>query len=200
MTDKEHPLFSDWDLRNIVLIKLHEIGYPLHWLSTILSAILENKVTTIARVYQSCPLNINELEQTHSPIQIDSALFLADLGTLVTMYQRIIPFGLVSCVRVLPPIDDIYEYNMYFSTMTNLISASNPVISILFFNLKLRNNLHSTFFTEDLRALFGANIHVADQDQETPQRRFVHKGLQIVSTYLCLKKTRGLHFGWIESI
>jgi len=166
-----------------VLVNLHEIGYPSHWLSTILSAILENKVITTARLHQSCPLDINELEKRHPPVCIDAAPFQADISTVVTMYQRIIPFGLVSSYEyLLPSIEDIYEYKMCFGPMTNLMTVSNPVISIMFFNPKLTTFSHSMSCMDDVRNLISSNIYVGDQDQMNPQRKLVHEGLQIVST------------------
>lgn len=98
-----------------ILVHLHEIGYPAHWLSDIVSMILSGRITTTARAPRSMPLSVKEVEKNFSNRVMCVKPFVAEFSTLATIWQRVLPFGLLTAHSRLPKIEDIKEFEVTFS-------------------------------------------------------------------------------------
>lgn len=72
--------------------RLHEIGYPKHWLSGILTDILLDKVVTSARPPNTSPLDIDEVRRERPPKRISILPFVHELSTLATIFRPCLPF------------------------------------------------------------------------------------------------------------
>ncbi|KAF2804582.1 uncharacterized protein BDZ99DRAFT_467273 [Mytilinidion resinicola] len=76
-----------------LLIHLSEIGYPAHWLASILSSILSGKIMTRARPPRSCPLSIAETT-ANRPVRTTTATpFVEDMRIQAAIRLPLMPFG-----------------------------------------------------------------------------------------------------------
>lgn len=152
------PANLTWFLR--VLMRLHEVGYPAHNLSNILTSILENRVQTNARIYSSCSLRNDEVETHYEHKRLSTAPFQHDLAVLISMWQKILPFGLLpNSLKSLILIDDISEYQMQVSLFM-YTAPLRPVLTIVFFDQKLFNSIKPDMpYPENLRGLLSSDSH-----------------------------------------
>ncbi|KAH9817400.1 hypothetical protein Tdes44962_MAKER05524 [Teratosphaeria destructans] len=84
---------------------LHDVGYPAHWLNETLSEMLTGRITTAVRPPRSEPLNIKEAQALWPAISQSTVPFVAELSTLLSIWQLALPFGLIACS--LPDIDKV---------------------------------------------------------------------------------------------
>ena len=152
-----------------ILTHLRRTGYPSHWISEVLTQIIENKVTTSARPPQTSPLDIKEAQTLNPPKKLSTIPFVTEMKTLATIFQPTLPFSLIT--DALPPPTNIFSYTTAISPPPH--TAANLPINILLFHHKkllksafgeivpwktppLRRALHPEFeghFDEKFRAL-----------------------------------------------
>ena len=119
-----------------VLQRLHESGYPRHWLATALANIVANTVTTSARPADTAPLEIEEARQDHPFRKVTTAPYAPEMSTLTTIFQPMLPFSIIS--SALPKPDDIHLYTISFSSLhVNYRHSQMPMFALVIFN----NNL-----------------------------------------------------------
>lgn len=135
---------KDRDLRNYVLVysplnltaflrlcgHLHNIGYPAHWISGVLEDICSGKITTKARPPRSEPLSIKEVKADMPALQQSTAPFVAELSTLLGLWQLALPFGVLS--TSIPRLDLIRNYNITFENVSDLIAEPAHFVLIIF--------------------------------------------------------------------
>ncbi|KXS97941.1 hypothetical protein AC578_3388 [Pseudocercospora eumusae] len=110
-----------------LLLHLHNVGYPSHWLSGIWTEILSGKITTSARPPKTEPLSLKEVK-TPMPVTDQSTKpFVAELSTLTTLWQPILPFTLPA--TNLPLLHEIHKYTIRFNSVSD--HASNIPTFIL---------------------------------------------------------------------
>ncbi|KAL8948848.1 MAG: hypothetical protein Q9183_007652, partial [Haloplaca sp. 2 TL-2023] len=95
-----------------ILIRLHQFGYPAHWLSEALVQILEGEVSTSARSPETSPLSIVEAQRTNPIERLKTAPFVMEMATLTAMFLAMLPFAVMT--NVLPDVGQIYEYSIAF--------------------------------------------------------------------------------------
>ena len=98
-----------------VLLRLHDSGYPRHWLATVLANIIANTVTTLARPAETALLEIEEARGDHPIRKVTTAPYTPELSTLTTIFQPMLPFSIIS--SALPKHDDIHLYTISFSSL-----------------------------------------------------------------------------------
>lgn len=113
-----------------LIIRLHEFGYPAHWLSGVLSVILSNQVHTTARFPRTSPLTVEESDQKHPRMHIDVAPFVPELGTLTAMWLSKLPFGIATPLTM-PKLTTIKRYTIRFTQVTDLEKNYEPRIPSL---------------------------------------------------------------------
>ncbi|CRG86658.1 RNA-directed RNA polymerase L [Talaromyces islandicus] len=141
---------SDNDMRNYVqpslnltcffrlLIHLHELGYPAHWLADVLSNILDNHVVTTARPPRSHPLRLQELsDHSNSPAEVCVGPFVSEMSTLTVLFQRILPFTPVS--NALPSVDMIHQYSMQLNWLELPKNNETASMVLFFFDLEIHS-------------------------------------------------------------
>lgn len=95
-----------------LLLHLHEIGYPPHWLAEILHKILD--------------------DQQHS------APFVAEMTTLAVLFERLLPFFPTTPARfTLPAPQDIYSYTAHLP----LLPETDAALTLIFFRQHLFHDL-----------------------------------------------------------
>lgn len=81
-----------------ILVHLYELGYPAHWLSEVVSTILSGTITTTARAPRTIPLSLKEAKQNFINRKMCVKPFVAEFCTLVTVWQCVLPFGLLTSI------------------------------------------------------------------------------------------------------
>ena len=116
-----------------VLLRLHESGYPRHWLATALANIIANTVTTSARPAETAPLEIEEARRDNPIRKVTTAPYAPEMSTLTTIFQPMLPFSTIS--SALPKPDDIHLYTISFSSLhINYHHDRMPVFALVFYN------------------------------------------------------------------
>ena len=121
-----------------LLRRLHEVGYPAHWLSQLLLRILANDVTTTARPPKSCPLSFQETKFSSPAKHFDLQPFLPEMSTLASIWQPILPFGIPSPLpspnennsknnssSTIPPLTSISQYHIRFTNLIHQIDKQD---------------------------------------------------------------------------
>ena len=137
--DWDHSINSPLNLTMFfrVLVMLHEVGYPSHWLSETVEQILEDRVTTCARPPQSSPLTIKE-SQTESPMKnLSTAPFVCEVSTLATLFEPTLPISIASAVK--PKLSSIYEYKIHLEPLY-VGEADLPVNILVFYDENLMDD------------------------------------------------------------
>ncbi|CAN9240073.1 unnamed protein product [Alternaria alternata] len=117
-----------------LIVRLHELGYPAHWLSEVISAILSNQVHTEARFPSTSPLTVEESGRKHSCMHIDIAPFIPEFSALTAMWMYELPFGIAAPLSI-PKLSSIKRYTIRFTDFTHLeknYQPSIPALTILF--------------------------------------------------------------------
>ena len=116
-----------------VLLRLHDSGYPRHWLATVLANIIANTVTTLARPTETAPLRIDEARRDHPLRKVTTAPYAPEMSTLTTIFQPMLPFPIIS--SALPKHDDIHLYTISFSSLhVDYHHDRMPIFALVFYN------------------------------------------------------------------
>jgi hypothetical protein len=101
-----------------LLLHLKGVGYPMHWLSEILTNIITNPLETRATHVKSVPVTVADAKQMFDksrPLQkISIKPFVADLTTLTSIWLPALAFGLFKGYELLPKPQDIRKYSIDF--------------------------------------------------------------------------------------
>jgi hypothetical protein len=101
-----------------VLLHLKEVGYPVHWLSEILTNIIMNPLETRASHIDFVPFTVTDakqmLEKSRPSQKISIKPFMADLTTLTSIWLPALSFGLFKGHELLPKPKDIRQYSINF--------------------------------------------------------------------------------------
>ncbi|KAK5131715.1 hypothetical protein LTR08_000603 [Meristemomyces frigidus] len=155
---------------------LHDIGYPAHWIGSVLSSILSGTITCKARPPRSDPLDILEVqnEARREAIEQCTAPFVAELSTLLSMWQQAgaLPFGILS--TALPDIELVHKYSVTFDAIPDLV-AETPSFVLLLFDAELLppgSNSIRKFLLSDEKA-----------DLSSRGKAIRERGLHVISTW-----------------
>ena len=141
-----------------LLMYLHRVGYPGHWLSDFLSRVLSGRMLSDVVPYQEMyPIPINERHRRVQPRRVRTDPWLVEFETIIATAYYAIPFPVASALpadfsrdardialweaRVQPPADFWHHPSMRYSTgdepraqllfyRADLVSASTPIDEI----------------------------------------------------------------------
>ena len=141
-----------------LLMYLHRVGYPGHWLSDFLSRVLSGRMLSDVVPYQEMyPIPINERHRRVQPRRVRTDPWLVEFETIIATAYYAIPFPVASALpadfsrdardialweaRVQPPADFWHHPSMQYSTgdepraqllfyRADLVSASTPIDEI----------------------------------------------------------------------
>lgn len=94
-----------------------QLGYPAHWLSALLTALLEGSITTTARAPRRLVLLRKDVDAVHPARKLCTKPWALELSVLVSLWQRVLPFGLVAPGRLIPRTQGIEEYTVELSAL-----------------------------------------------------------------------------------
>jgi hypothetical protein len=120
-----------------LLMHLRSIGYPSHWLSTVLGSILADNVSTSARPPVTCPLDIQEVNCHKPPKRITTSPYVAEMSTLTTLFLRLLPFAVYGSEVDIPSPQSIRECTVQFQKVDVLTDSNRPDFVLVFTKLSL---------------------------------------------------------------
>ncbi|KAI1480574.1 hypothetical protein F4774DRAFT_424825 [Daldinia eschscholtzii] len=95
-----------------LLVQMGELGYPGHWLSSIITSLSRGTVTTTARAPRSKLLEPSVVDKVYPSRTICVKPWSAELTTLIAQWRSLIPYTVVVPSGLLPPPEAIIEYSV----------------------------------------------------------------------------------------
>lgn len=117
--------------------QLRILGYPSHWMSECLTAIIENKVVTTFRPPDSSPTTSADVQLIHPMTNLSTAPFGNEMATLARLFEPLLPFALTS--DAIPKENDIYLYSFTLLNheRTSENSGDSVFLSLAFWDREL---------------------------------------------------------------
>lgn len=192
-------VFSPLNLTAFVrlLVRLVEMGYPAHWVSSIVEDILYNRVMTTTRPLENTPTRGLILKKEYPTKHVSTAPFIAEMEVLLCTWMRLLPFGVVSPAHIPRP-EKIFEYR--FSILNPIARDEfTNVLALVFYPESLFEKLIAT--SRGGRKTCFRNM-LAGTGPETPEKRRIREKVIMVSTFGWNAEDREvavrLKEGWIE--
>lgn len=175
-------LFPTLNLTNFfrLLIHLHEIGYPAHWLADVLAKILENQVVTTARPPRTLPLEVDEVSRRHPAAKLSTAPYILEMTTLTVLFQRILPFCPITTAS-LPSPGSIYSYSVRMRTVDFPMHGEMQALVLIFFRVRLPPRCPGT--ADDIHRYLDPSPE-KDKSFETPAMKEFRESGSVVITAL----------------
>lgn len=98
-----------------LLVHVADLGYPAHWLSALVNALLEGEIVTTARAPRRLVLRPEDVDAMHPSRKVCTKPWALELATLVSLWQGVLPFGLLAPARLVPQPGDVVEYTVSVS-------------------------------------------------------------------------------------
>jgi hypothetical protein len=92
-----------------LLLHLHDLGYPSHWLAEVLTNVLTDDVVTSARFPQKEITTTHHMDKRWPLERISTSAWFAEISTLATQFARTLPFALIVNPGILPEPQEIHE-------------------------------------------------------------------------------------------
>lgn len=168
-----------------LLLHLSNVGYPAHWLAGVVDNLLEGKITTTARPPRSDPMKIKETKAVMPALTQSVKPFVAELSTLASMWQPVLPFGFLS--THVPRRQDIRRYRLSFTNVSGEVDNVATFV-LAFFNTLMLPTQPS----------FRPLLLDDEQGQKDPQASALRKeGLHIVTTWEWSRSSKTATF-WLR--
>ncbi|KAL1970428.1 hypothetical protein VTN77DRAFT_4072 [Rasamsonia byssochlamydoides] len=178
----DHFLYPTLNLTNFfwLLIHLHEIGYPGHWLAEVLAKILEDQVVTTARPPRTLPLDVDEVSRRHPPAKLSTAPYIAEMSTLTVLFQRLLPFSLTTTAS-LPSPASIYSYSIRMREVSPPFNGEMAAMVLIFFRQHVHTRCPGTAL--DIHRLLDSSPEKDPGFETAAAREFREEGCVVVTTF-----------------
>lgn len=107
---------------------LRSLGYPTHWMSSVLIAVITNTVTTSSRPPRSIPQKPADVEKFHPNKPLVTSHLKDETATLVQLFSPLLPFSIPK--SLLPSLDTIYQYSIHFPHYNGMMPAPSCLILV----------------------------------------------------------------------
>lgn len=113
------PVYAPLNLTSPIrlMICMFEVGYPAHWLLRIFSCICTGTITTCVRPPTKRVSNPADVDATHSAREICVQPWVAEFTTLLSIWRRLVPFGIDLLSGSLVPLGTIFQYSITFPSI-----------------------------------------------------------------------------------
>lgn len=172
-----------------LLIHFHKMGYPAHWLSEILGNMLEGVITTMSRAPSQMVMTVKEALKSHPSISTCTNPWLAELSTFASIWQHLLPFGLLFNGNLLPALDSIKSYSIKLPPPPKEDCLARAVFALVFWDCS-RGSL-----PYDLRKILLDDEH---GDRSTSARSIRESGVHVLTTFKWLQEANTASF-WLRS-
>ncbi|KAI0904140.1 hypothetical protein F4823DRAFT_628872 [Ustulina deusta] len=167
-----------------------ELGYPSHWISSIVSAVASGEITTPARAPRKDDLTPGAINRTHDSKTICVRPWTDEFTSLAAMWRGVWPAGTLVLARdLLPPLGGISEYSIRFPDFT-ASDLNYPHFVLVFWNQRKYGDL-----PRNLRAVL---LDDEKGDTTTSARAIRTDGIKVLSTFSWVRKTNTAGF-WLRS-
>lgn len=100
-----------------LILQMHEVGYPAHWISGVLNTICEGTITTTTRAPRAEVVKPQDVEKVYLARNINVAPWKAEFTTLLSLWRHLFPFGISSISSfgskaAVAPVDGIFHYRI----------------------------------------------------------------------------------------
>ncbi|WDK21941.1 tetratricopeptide [Colletotrichum graminicola] len=119
-----------------IVVRLHEVGYPAHWLADVLASICEGSITTTARSPRKLVLHPNDLKTSYQQRKISLSPWKAEFTTLLSLWRRLLPFGIVTPPSTLVNPGEILECSISFPKFVEKLTRA-PHFNVMFINMAM---------------------------------------------------------------
>ncbi|KDN67994.1 putative tetratricopeptide [Colletotrichum sublineola] len=119
-----------------IVARLHEVGYPAHWLAGVLASICEGSITTTARFPRKLVLHPNDLETSYPQRRISLGPWKAEFTTLLSLWRRLLPFGIVTSAGTLVNPVEVLECSIVFPKFIEKYTRA-PHFNVAFINMTI---------------------------------------------------------------
>ena len=166
-----------------LLMHLHTIGYPAHWLGQVLANILKDDVVTSARPPIKCPIDLDECLKRRDMKKMSTSAFVAELSTLTAMFSRVLPFAVIVREGVIPHLENVRECTSRFKEDTGMPMQMMDAIRadwvLVFMNLRKMFKMKKTKdkFEEEVAA------KLRDVLMDETLLKQMERGIHVVSTW-----------------
>lgn len=96
-----------------LLVHVADLGYPAHWLSALVNALLEGEIVTTARAPRQLVLRPEDVDAMHPSWKVCTKPWALELATLVSLWQAVLPFRLLTPARLVSQPGDVVEYTVW---------------------------------------------------------------------------------------
>ncbi|KAK8115740.1 hypothetical protein PG984_012242 [Apiospora sp. TS-2023a] len=117
-----------------LLVHVSEIGYPAHWLSALVNNLLSGQVTTTARAPRRYVLRTRDVDKVYPAQKVSVEPWKMELAALISLWQPLLPFNLVTSSDMLAPAHEIHEYTVQFPDFFHRESPYVPHFMLVFWN------------------------------------------------------------------
>ncbi|KAK5656582.1 hypothetical protein OQA88_4561 [Cercophora sp. LCS_1] len=97
-----------------LIAHLADTGYPPHWLSGVLSGLASGEIATTARTPKQIVTTPADVDATCPLLKMAAAPWRTEFTTLLSIWSRLMPFGLIAPPTALVPLAEIGEYTVSF--------------------------------------------------------------------------------------
>ncbi|CAJ2499920.1 Uu.00g027730.m01.CDS01 [Anthostomella pinea] len=175
----------------VLIAHLHSVGYPGHWLSSVLEGIFEGTFTTTVRAPRQAVDDPGSVTNAYPSATISIKPWLAELATLGTIWQSLLPFGLLIPNSLLPSRDSIRKYTISFPP-GDVEAPHRPHFVLVFWSQAAAgapptsSGLRQTLLDDE------------QGDRSEKARSVRESGIRVLTTYKWVTKTATASF-WLRS-
>ncbi|KAI5369831.1 hypothetical protein Slin15195_G007090 [Septoria linicola] len=145
-------------------------------------------INTSARPPRTDPLALEEAQLEESSIDQSTAPFVAELTSLLGLWQIVLPFGLIS--QHVPPAQNVHQYSMRFTDFADIIAEPPAFVVVLF-----KVTLMPREAEQGLRPILLSDEHRKKTKKAATARA---EGIHIISTWRWDRAAKMATF-WLRS-
>ncbi|KAF8848482.1 hypothetical protein BDZ45DRAFT_775793 [Acephala macrosclerotiorum] len=107
------------------------MGYPSHWLLEVLTAIIEDEITTTARPPRKSPTTSQDAVKDYPERKLCTTPFSSEIATLTLIFRQLLPFSITS--TPIPNRDAIHKYTFQMPRQGNFPNVGSARLVLVFF-------------------------------------------------------------------
>lgn len=112
-----------------MIVNLRQIGYPSHWMSELLDAILSGSIRTTAQSPRNSPADQSTVEKEYPNKLLCTTPFVAEMALLSQVFATLLPFSPTSAV--IPSADDIWHFIFPIPNYKNYEGATASPLALI---------------------------------------------------------------------
>ncbi|KAI8243305.1 Hsp70-Hsp90 organizing protein 1 [Colletotrichum sp. SAR 10_96] len=186
----DRPVHAPLNLTTFLRIvgHMHDVGYPAHWLSGVISSVCEGSISTTARPPRELVVSPEILSTCYPQRKICLNPWRAEFTTLLSLWVGLSPFGIIAPESALVPAEKVVECTVAFP---GFFEAQGRVMH---FVLAIFNTTEVDPRNFDLRELLSDD---EDGNSSDSARKFRENSVHIVTAFRFSTATRTATF-WMR--